>query len=135
MPVATAIAILKYRLYDIDVIINRTLVYSSLTAALVLVYLLLVFALQTVLPLGTDSDLAVAASTLAAAALFQPMRTRIQSFIDRRFYRSKYDAGLTLARLNRRLRNEVDLSSLERDVLSVVVETVRPRHASLWVRP
>ena len=134
IPLATAIAILKYRLYDIDVIINRALVYSVLSAALVIFYLTLVFALQTVLPLETDSDLAVAGSTLAAAALFQPLKTRIQSFIDRRFYRSKYDAALTLEALGQRLRDEVDLSALEKDVMSVVGNTMQPRHVSMWVR-
>ena len=134
IPLATAIAILKYRLYDIDLIINRALVYSALTAALVIVYLSLVFALQTLLPLKTDSDLAVAGSTLAVAALFQPLRTRIQNFIDRRFYRSRYDAAVTLAALGQRLRDEVDLATLERDVMSVVGETVKPRHVSMWVR-
>ena len=134
IPLATAIAILKYRLYDIDVIINRALVYSVLTAALVGVYLALVFALQNILPLRTDSDLAVAASTLAAAALFQPLRVRIQHFIDRRFYRSKYDAALTLQDLTTRLRDEIDLVTLQNDVMAVVVDTVKPRHVSLWVR-
>lgn len=134
IPLATAIAILKYRLFDIDVIINRALVYSALTASLVVVYLTLVFALQTILPIETDSDLAVAGSTLAAAALFQPLRSGIQSFIDRRFYRSKYDATITLEALGQRLRDEVDLATLEKDVMSVVGETVQPRHVSMWVR-
>ena len=134
IPLATAIAILKYRLYDIDLIINRALVYAALTAALISVYLALVFAFRTLLQLGTDSDLGVAASTLAAAALFSPLRTRIQSFIDRRFYRNKYDAGLALRDLSQRLRDEVALENLTVDVLGVVNETVRPTHASLWIR-
>jgi hypothetical protein len=128
------LAIFKYRLYDIDLVINRTLVYGALTAALAGIYLGLVFALQTVLPVETDSDLTIAASTLAVAALFRPLRARVQHFIDRRFYRSRYDAAMTLEGLHRRLRNEVDLDSLEEDVMTVVSETVRPAHAALWVR-
>ena len=128
------LAIFKYRLYDIDVVINRTLVYGALTAALAGIYLAIVFLLRTLLPLGTDSDLSVAASTLAVAALFRPLRSRVQNFIDRRFYRSRYDASVTLEGLNRRLRDEVDLTTLERDVLDVVGETLRPAHAALWVR-
>ena len=128
------LAIFKYRLYDIDLVINRTLVYGGLTASLAGIYLALVFALQTLLPVSTDSDLAVAGSTLAVAALFRPLRGRIQGFIDRRFYRRRYDAARTLQSLGRRLRDEVDLTTLEDDVLGVVRDTVRPSHASLWMR-
>jgi len=134
IPISTTMAILKYRLYDIDVLINRTLVYGGLTSVLAAVYLGLVFALQSVRPVGADSDVAVAASTLAVAALFRPVRSRVQGFIDRRFYRNRYDAKQTLVHLGQRLRDEVDLTSLERDILTVVQETVQPRHASLWVR-
>ena len=128
------LAIFKYRLYDIDLVINRTLVYGGLTAALAGIYLALVFVLQTLLPVSTESDLSVAASTLAVAALFRPLRSRIQSFIDRRFYRRRYDARRTLDGLNKRLRDEVDLPTLEHDVMAVVRETVQPAHAALWVR-
>ena len=129
------LAIFKYRLYDIDLVINRTLVYGGLTVALAGIYLALVFLLQTLLPVSTESDLSVAASTLAVAALFRPLRSRVQGFIDRRFYRRRYDARRTLDGLNQRLRDEVDLSTLERDVIDVVRETVQPAHAALWVRP
>jgi hypothetical protein len=128
------LAIFKYRLYDIDLVINRTLVYGALTATLAGIYLGIVFLLRALLPLGTDSDLSVAASTLAVAALFRPLRGRVQDFIDRRFYRNRYDAARTLQRLNQRLRDEVDITTLEKDVLTVVGETVRPAHAALWVR-
>ncbi|MFN2525215.1 MAG: hypothetical protein ABR505_02975 [Actinomycetota bacterium] len=135
IPVAAGIAILRYRLYDIDVIINRTLVYGALTAALVTSYLLLVVGLSRVLdPVTRDSDVAVAASTLAVAALFRPLRARIQGFIDRRFYRSKYDAGQALADFGTRLRHEVDISAVRGDVLAVVGTTVQPTHASVWLR-
>jgi hypothetical protein len=136
IPIGLGVAILKYRLYDIDVIINRTLVYGALTALLVAAYLGLVVALQFVLDRFTqESDLAVAASTLAVAALFRPLRSKVQAFIDRRFYRRKYDSIRILASLSRRLRDEVDLSVVGEDVLGVVKETVQPAHASLWLRP
>ena len=134
LPVAATIAILKYRLYDIDVIVNRALVYTALTGALATFYVGLVFVLQKVLPLQADSDVAVAASTLAAAALFRPLRRRIQNFIDRRFYRRRYDSGATLTRFGGRLRNQVELEVLARDLLDVVGQTVQPAHASLWLR-
>jgi hypothetical protein len=135
-PVSIAVAMLRYRLYDIDVIINRTLVYGALTAALLAAYLLIVVALSRVLdPVTRESDVAVAASTLAVAALFRPLRARIQGFIDRRFYRAKYDATRALDTFGTRLRDEVDLDLVRSDVLGVVGETLQPVHASLWIKP
>jgi hypothetical protein len=135
--VGVGIAILRHRLYDIDVIINRTLVYSSLTAMLVGLYFGGVVVLQRVFVAlaGQQSTLAVVASTLAIAALFNPLRRRVQTFVDRRFYRRKYDATRTLAAFNSRLREETDLDSLSGEVLGVVRETMQPEHASLWLRP
>lgn len=133
LPLATGVAILRYRLYEIDVIINRALVYATLTAILAGAYLLIVFGLQQVLPLGTDSDIAVAASTLAVAALFRPLRGQVQGFIDRRFYRSHYDAAETLARFGARLRDQVDVDHVRVDALDVVATTVQPSHASIWL--
>jgi len=134
IPVAIGIAILRRRLYDLDVLINRTLVYGALSAALASIYLGLVFALQNVLPVATESDLAIAASTLAVAALFRPMRARLQRFIDRRFYRTKYDSARALEGLARRLRDEIEITALRSDVLAVVGSTIQPSHASLWLR-
>ena len=139
IPIAVGFAILKYRLYDIDIIINRALVYGSLTVMLALVYFGGVTATQTLFRTLTgqeqQSQLAVVASTLAIAALFNPLRRRIQSFIDRRFYRSRYDARKTLEAFSARLRDETDLDSLNAELVTVVRETMQPEHASLWLRP
>ena len=137
VPISIGIAILRYRLYDIDRIINRTLVYGSLTIVLIAVYFGGIVLLQRVLLAltGQQSTLAVVASTLAIAAVFNPLRRRVQDFVDRRFYRRKYDAAKTLATFNSRLRQETDLDSLSDEVLGVVRETIQPEHASLWLRP
>jgi hypothetical protein len=137
IPIAIGIAILRYRLYDIDILINRTLVYGSLTVTLVALYFGAIVVLQRVFVLltGQQSTLAVVASTLVIAALFTPLRRRIQSFIDRRFYRRKYDARKTLEDFSAQLRNETDLNALSDDPVGVVAETMQPAHVSLWLRP
>jgi hypothetical protein len=137
MPISMGIAILRYRLYEIDLLINRTLVYVSLTATLVALYFVGIVVLQRfiVLLTGQQSTLAVVASTLLIAALFTPLRRRIQGFIDRSFYRRKYDARMTLEAFSAQLRNETDLEALGDDLVRVVRETIQPAHVSLWVRP
>jgi hypothetical protein len=139
VPIAVGFAILKYRLYDIDIIINRALVYGPLTVTLLLVYFGGVVTMQTLFRTLTgqeqQSQLAVVASTLAIAALFNPLRRRIQSFIDRRFFRSKYDAGKILEAFSARLRDETDLDTLNAELMTVVRESMQPEHASLWLRP
>jgi hypothetical protein len=135
--VAIVVAVLRYRLYDIDLIINRALVYGSLTAMLVALYFGGIVVLQKIFVAltGQQSTLAVVASTLAIAALFSPLRHRIQGFVDRRFYRSKYDAANTLESFSMRLRNDTDLKALSDDLVGVVRETMQPAHVSLWLRP
>ena len=139
VPVAVGVAILRYRLYDIDRLINRTLVYGALTVILVAVYFGGVTATQAGFRALTGQEkqpqLVVVASTLVIAALFNPLRRRIQGFIDRRFYRRKYDARKTLEAFSAKLRDETDLDSLRDDLVGVVQETMQPTHVSLWLRP
>jgi hypothetical protein len=137
VPSAIGVAILRYRLYEIDLIVNRTLVYGSLSAMLVALYFGGIVVLQRVFVLltGQQSTLAVVASTLLIAALFTPFRHRIQSFIDRHFYRSKYDARKTLEAFSAKLRDETDLEALNNDLVGVVTETMQPAHVSVWLRP
>jgi hypothetical protein len=137
IPLAIGIAIFRYHLWDIDIIINRTLVYGSLSAMLALVYFGLVIGLQSLVRLVTgavsEQPLIIVVSTLAIAALFQPLRRHIQRIIDRRFYRHKYDAARTLAAFSAKLRNEVDLDRLSEELVAVVQETMQPAHVSLWL--
>ncbi len=136
LPVGVGIALLRYRLWDIDVLINRTVVYGLLTATLLAIYLLLVFAGQFLLAhiLGPNNAVVLVVSTLVVAALFQPLRRRLQQMVDRRFYRKKYDAVRTLEAFSATLRSEVDLSQLRQHLLGIVQETMQPTHVSLWLR-
>ncbi|HUE76062.1 MAG TPA: hypothetical protein VMP10_04470, partial [Chloroflexota bacterium] len=135
-PISIGFAVLRYRLWDIDIIINRTIVYTLLTMALVVIYLGAVVLLQQIFNTLTSeqSDMAVVISTLAIAALFSPLRRRVQSLIDRRLYRRRYDAARTLASFSATVRDEVDLSRLTSNLKETVEETIQPAHVSLWLR-
>ena len=135
IPVAAGVAIFRYRLYDIDLLINRTLVYALTTAAIGVAFFGGIVMFQGLLrPMTGGSEIAVALSTLASFALFQPFRRRIQSSVDRRFYRGRYDAGRTLDAFIGQLANEVDLDAVRVDLIDAVAQTVQPAHASLWLR-
>jgi hypothetical protein len=136
-PISIGIAMVRYRLYDIDLIINRTLVYGALTVVLIAIYFGGIVVLQRtfVVLTGQQSTLAIVASTVLIAALFAPLRRRIQSFIDRRCYRRKYDARKTLESYSATLRDETNLESVSEDLVEVVRETMQPAHVSLWLRP
>jgi hypothetical protein len=135
IPLSIGFSILRYRLYDIDVLINRTLVYGTLTALLALLYFGLIFALQSLFQgmFHQNNDVAIVVSTLVIAALFQPLRRRLQAIIDRRFYRRKYDARRTIANFSASLRGEVDLTELSEQLVAIVEETMQPAHVSLWL--
>jgi hypothetical protein len=134
-PVMIAVAVLRYRLYDIDVLINRAIVYGATTAAIGAAFFAGIVVLQAVLrPLTGGSELAVAASTLLCFALFQPLRRRVQSGVDRRFYRSRYDAGRALDAFTSRLAGEVDLDAVGAELADAVRATVQPTHVSVWLR-
>jgi hypothetical protein len=135
VPFAVAVAVLRYRLYDIDVLINRALVYGATTAAIAVAFFAGIVVLQAVLrPITGGSELAVAASTLLCFALIQPVRRRVQSAVDRRFYRSRYDAARTLDRFTDELAGEVDLSAVRVSLLAAIDDTLQPRHVSIWLR-
>jgi hypothetical protein len=137
VPIAVGFAVLRYRLYEIDLIINRALVYGSLTAMLAGVYLCAVVVLQYLFRAltGQESQLGSVEATMAIAALFNPLRRRIQALDDRRFYRKKYDARKTLKEFGAKLRDETDLEELNADLLSVIRATMQPEHVSLWLKP
>jgi hypothetical protein len=137
IPITLIVAMLRYRLFNVNVLINRTLVYGTLTATLVLVYVGSVVLLQALFRavIGSESRFAVVASTLAIASLFNPLRRRIQDFVDRRFYRRKYDAAKMLTAFSVRLRDETDLDRLGDEMILVVREAMQPSHVSLWLRP
>jgi hypothetical protein len=137
VPVSIALAVLRYRLWDIDFLINRALLYSTLTLVLGVVYFGGVTLLQGVFRvlIGEESQLAIVASTLGIASLFEPLRRRVHAFIDRRFYRRNYDARKTLEAFSAQLRNETDLNALSDDLVGVVSETMQPAHVSLWLPP
>ncbi|MBA2276492.1 MAG: hypothetical protein H0W06_01900 [Chloroflexia bacterium] len=135
LPLSAGVAILRYRLYDIDRVISRTLAYGALTALLASIYLLAVLALQSLLPLDEDSPLIVAASTLGVVAAFGPLRNRVQNVVDRRFNRSRYDARRTIDAFGATLRQQTELDQLSRDLVALVHATIQPAHASLWLLP
>jgi hypothetical protein len=135
LPICMGIAVMRYRLFDIDILINRALVYGATTAAIAVAFFAGIVLLQTILrPLTSGSEIAVAVSTLASVALFQPLRGRVQNAVDRRFYRSRYDAARTLDAFSVRLRDEVDLDAVRGELVAAVRDTVQPAHASVWLR-
>ncbi|HXX78858.1 MAG TPA: hypothetical protein VEI53_10220, partial [Ktedonobacteraceae bacterium] len=137
LPLSIGFAMLRSRLWDIDIVINKALVYGLLTVLLAAVYIVLIISLQYPLQgiINQNNGVAIVISTLVIAAIFQPLRHRIQSVIDRRFYRSKYDAARTLEAFSATLRNEVDLNQLSSHLIAIVQETMQPAHVSLWLKP